>query len=220
MFDVSVIVTAAGCNSRMREDLISNNLPVVNKLCLDLANSTVLEETLNHVFKLKVDEIILVVGHYKYEILDAISNIKDNRLKIIENKNHDVGLSQSLLNGLKNTNAKTVLCTTGDQPTITTKTYEKILNHQLKTKEKNITILRREKYGKLNTAHGLGMPFATLRKDLIPYLEKEDDNLNPILRKMYKDKYTFYGIKEENPLELININHLKDYQYILKHYKY
>ena len=30
------------------------------------------------------------------------------------------------------------------------------------------------------------------------YLENEDDNLNPILRKIFADGYTFYGIKEKN----------------------
>ena len=154
-----------------------------------------------------------------HSILEAISNIEEPRLKIIENKNHDVDLSQSLLNGLKNTKSKTVLCTTGDQPTITTKTYQKILKHQEKNPQKNITILRRRKIGKLNTTLGLGMPFATNRIDLIKYLENENSNINPILGKMYENKYTFYAIEEDNPLELININHLKDYEYVLKNYK-
>ncbi len=219
MFDVSVIVTAAGKNSRMRQDMLDAGCSLKNKLALSLGDSCVVAETLDHVFKLNVDEIILILGHYKYEILEAINDINDSRLKIIENQNHDVDLSQSLLNGLQNTQSKTVLCTTGDQPTITTKTYKKILNHQLKNPTKNITVLRRKKIGKLDTALGLGMPFATNRTELIKYLKKENSNLNPILRKMHKDNYTFYGIKEENPLELININHLKDYQYVLKNYK-
>lgn len=219
MFDVSVIVTAAGRNSRMRRDLLDAGLSLDNKLTLPLANSCVLSETLDHVFKLNVDEIILILGHCKNEILDAINDINDNRLKIIENENHDVDLSQSLLNGVKNTKSQTVLCTTGDQPTITTKTYKKILNHQEKNPTKNITILRRRKTGKLNTTLGLGMPFATNRIDLIKYLEHENSNINPILGKMYENNYTFYAIEEDNPLELININHLKDYEYVLKNYK-
>ena len=42
---------------------------------------------------------------------------------------------------------------------------------------------------------------------MIKYLENENDNLNPILRKIFGDGYTFYGIKEKNELELLNINH-------------
>jgi molybdenum cofactor cytidylyltransferase len=47
------------------------------------------------------------------------------------------------------------------------------------------------------------------------YLENEDDNLNPILRKMFDDGYAFYGIKEKNEKELLNINHYDDYLKLL-----
>ena len=48
------------------------------------------------------------------------------------------------------------------------------------------------------------------------YLENEDDNLNPILRKIFADGYTFYGIKEKNKKELLNINHYDDYLSLVK----
>jgi molybdenum cofactor cytidylyltransferase len=76
---------------------------------------------------------------------------------------------------------------------------------------KTISILRRRKTGLLDTAEGLGMPFAAPRVNLMKYLENEDDNLNPILRKIFADGYTFYGIKEKNKKELLNINHYDDY---------
>ena len=77
--------------------------------------------------------------------------------------------------------------------------------------EKTIVILRRRKTGLLDTAEGLGMPFVAFKDNLIKYLENENDNLNPILRKIFDDGYTFYGIKEKNELELLNINHYDDY---------
>ena len=49
-----------------------------------------------------------------------------------------------------------------------------------------------------------------------PYLENENDNLNPILRKIFADGYTFYGIKEKNKKELLNINHYDDYLSLVK----
>ena len=52
-------------------------------------------------------------------------------------------------------------------------------------------------------------------KDIKKYLENENDNLNPILRKIFGDGYTFYGIKEKNELELLNINHYDDYLKLL-----
>ena len=42
--------------------------------------------------------------------------------------------------------------------------------------------------------------------------------LNPILRKIFADGYEFYGIEENNPLELVNINHLKDYKTVYDNY--
>ena len=225
MVNVSVIVTAAGKNSRMRADQLSFNVPLKNKLTLPLKKhdgtlTNVISETLNHILSCKVDQIILVVGYYSDEILKSINDIDDDRLKIIENKPHDVGLSVSLLNGLKNTNSEIVLCTTGDQPTVTTKTYNNIINHILQSKDPKhtISILRRREKGKLNSPEGLGMPFAANRLELIKYLKTENDNLNPILRKIFADGYEFYGIEENNPLELVNINHLKEYKTVYDNY--
>ncbi len=59
------------------------------------------------------------------------------------------------------------------------------------------------------------MPFVANKNQLINYLKNENDNLNPILRKMFKDGFTFYGIKEKNELELLNINHYDDYKKVL-----
>ena len=84
-----------------------------------------------------------------------------------------------------------------------------------KLKEKELSILRRRKTGLLDTAEGLGMPFVAPRLNLMKYLENEDDNLNLILRKIFADGYTFYGIKEKNEKELLNINHYEDYLNLL-----
>ena len=62
------------------------------------------------------------------------------------------------------------------------------------------------------------MPFAANRLELIKYLKTENDNLNPILRKIFADGYEFYGIEENNPLELVNINHLKEYKTVYDNY--
>ena len=59
------------------------------------------------------------------------------------------------------------------------------------------------------------MPFAADRKELIGYLKDKDDNLNPILREIFADGFDFYGVKENHPSELININHYSEYESIL-----
>ena len=218
MLKVSAIITAAGKNSRMRKEQLERNIPLQNKLTLPFNSSTIIETTIANVLNTdNIDECIVVLGHFSDEILPLINKIDDSRLKIIENDPVDVGLSVSLLNGLSCINSDIALCVTGDQPTVSTKTFNSILDYILKFEnpKNTISILRRLKTGKLDTAEGLGMPFAASRLELIDYLKGKDDNLNPILREMFSDGFDFYGIEEDNPLELININTYSEYESIL-----
>ena len=214
---VSAIITAAGKNSRMRNDQISRNIYLKNKLILPLNNKTVLETTIDNALSSNIDECIVVLGHYSDEIRNAIFDNYKTSVKFIENNPIDVGLSVSLLNGLRNINSDFALCITGDQPTVSTETFNKMIECCLNSAnpKKTIAILRRRKTGLLNTAEGLGMPFVAFKNNLVKYLENENDNLNPILRKIFSDGYTFYGIKEKNKLELLNINHYDDYLKLL-----
>lgn len=218
MLKVSAIITAAGKNSRMRKDQMERNIPLQNKLTLPFNSSTIIETTIANVLNTdNIDECIVVLGHFSDEILPLINKIDDSRLKIIKNDPVDVGLSVSLLNGLSCIKSDIALCVTGDQPTVSTKTFNSILDCILKSKnpKNTISILRRLKTGKLDTAEGLGMPFAASRLELIDYLDGKDDNLNPILREMFADGFDFYGIEEDDPLELININTYSEYEGIL-----
>ena len=210
---ISTIITAAGRNSRMRKDQISRNIEVKNKLILPFQNKTVIETTIDNALSANVDECIVVLGHYSSEIKEAIwDNYKDS-VKFIENNPVDVGLSTSLFNGLSNIDSDFALCVTADQPTVSTETLNRMISVMEKCENpyKTISILRRRKTGLLDTAEGLGMPFVAPRLNLMKYLKNEDDNLNPILRKIFDDGYTFYGVKEKNKKELLNINHYDDY---------
>ncbi|MBQ2353989.1 MAG: NTP transferase domain-containing protein [Methanobrevibacter sp.] len=214
---ISTVITAAGKNSRMRKDQISRGIELTNKLILPFNDKTVIETTIDNALSLDIDECIVVLGHYSSEIKEAIfDNYKDD-VKFIENNPVDVGLSTSLFNGLSNISSDFALCITGDQPTVLPETFEKMIDviENAEDPYKTISILRRRKTGKLDTAEGLGMPFVAPRKNLMGYLENEDDNLNPILRKIFADGYTFYGIKEKNKKELLNINHYDDYLSLL-----
>ena len=220
---VSAIITAAGKNSRMRKDQENLNIPLQNKLTLplnsDKYSETIIETTINNVLKIQeIDQCIIVLGHYADEIMHHIIKINDPRIKIIKNNPIDVGLSVSLLNGLTNTDSDIVLCVTGDQPTVTTTTFKNILDYILNSNnpKETISILRRRKTGILDTAEGLGMPFAAYRTSLINYLKGENDNLNPILRRIFDDGFEFYGVEEIDSLELININHYDEYKSILE----
>ena len=150
--------------------------------------------------------------------MEAISNNYEDSVKFIINNPCDVGLSTSLFNGLSNITSDFALCVTGDQPTVSTETFNGMIDVLEKCENpfETISILRRRKTGLLDTAEGLGMPFVAPRVNLMKYLENEDDNLNPILRKIFADGYTFYGIKEKNEKELLNINHYDDYLNLIK----
>jgi len=235
---VSSVITAAGRNSRMEKSQIQMGIPIKNKLLLPFPNGgsdkTLIETTLNNVLSADIDECIVVLGHFADEIMSTLNNISDERVKIIKNKNIDVGLSTSLLNGLNNCKNDYVLCVASDQPTVSNKTYNNLINifknsskinytnstnftnsTKFKNYEKIISVLRRMDFGILNTAKGLGMPFVVNRQEISKYLHNEDDNLNPILRKIFDDEFCFYGVKEENNLELININNYDDYKFVL-----
>ncbi|OEC98734.1 MULTISPECIES: NTP transferase domain-containing protein [Methanobrevibacter] len=214
---ISTIITAAGKNSRMRNDQISRNIELTNKLILPFKNKTVIETTIDNALSADIDECIVVLGHYANEILESIfDNYKDS-VKFVINNPVDVGLSVSLYNGLSNISSDFALCITADQPTVSTETFNRMIEASQNSKNPNrtISILRRRKIGLLDSAEGLGMPFVAHRLNLMNYLENEDDNINPILRKIFNDGYTFYGIKEKNKKELLNINYYDDYLALL-----
>jgi molybdenum cofactor cytidylyltransferase len=214
---VSTIITAAGKNSRMRKDQISRGMELTNKLILPFNNKTVIETTIDNALSLNIDECIVVLGHYAREIREAIYDNYKSDVKFIENNPVDVGLSTSLYNGLSNIASDFALCITADQPTVLPETFEKMIEVSQTSQNpyRTISILRRRKTGLLDTAEGLGMPFVAPRENLMEYLKNEDDNLNPILRKIFDDGYVFYGIKEKNEKELLNINHYDDYLKLL-----
>lgn len=214
---ISTVITAAGKNSRMRNDQIARGIDLTNKLILPFNNKTVIETTIDNALSSNTDECIVVLGHYACEIKEAICDNYKDEVKFIINNPVDVGLSTSLFNGLSETTSEFALCITADQPTVTTETFNKLIETSQKSKNpyNTISILRRLKTGLLDTAEGLGMPFVAPKENLMNYLENENDNLNPILRKIFKDGYTFYGVKEKNKKELLNINHYDDYLTLL-----
>ena len=214
---VSTVITAAGKNSRMRKDQISRGIDLTNKLILPFNGKTVIETTIDNALSSNADECIVVLGHYAVEIKEAIFDNYKDKVKFIENNPVDVGLSTSLYNGLSKLTSDFALCITADQPTVTTDTFNELIDVSQKSDDpyRTISILRRRKTGLLDTAEGLGMPFVAPRENLMAYLENENDNLNPILRKIFDDGYVFYGIKEKNEKELLNINHYDDYLTLL-----
>ncbi|BAW31519.1 MAG TPA: NTP transferase domain-containing protein [Methanothermobacter sp.] len=198
---ISGIITAAGKGERMKADMRRRGFRPVHKLLLRLNDETVIEKTINNVLKAGVDECIVVVGCQKDEIIPKIS---DMDVKIVENPNFRIPLTGSLLNGIKNAKGGICLCVAGDQPTVTPKTYKKIIGN-LKG-YKTISIMGRGVFGRLDNPKGLGMPFAAHKKLLLEYLPSYKGNINPLLWKMLKNNIKLYAVKPENEIELVNLN--------------
>ncbi|NYB51284.1 MAG: NTP transferase domain-containing protein [Methanobacteriaceae archaeon] len=218
MKGVSGIITAAGKNRRMREDLKSKGMEIKHKLLLKVNEKPIINCTIEKALQTDVKECIVVLGHFMDELYPALEEINDSRLRIIENQDVDVELSQTLLNGVLNTEYNYCLCLAGDQPTVTIQTMQNLINHLLNSSDpdKTVSVLSRGKTGYLNSARGLGMPFACSSSLLKHYLHGEEDNLNPILRRMVADGVSLYGIEAQNELELVNINRYNDYLKVLK----
>ena len=213
---VSAVITAAGKNRRMVEDLKSRGMDINHKLLMDLNGKPVIIRTIENVLRSGVNECVVVLGHFSNEISLVLKDFPDKRLKVIKNPDLDVELSQTLLNGVKNVETGLCLCVAADQPTVTSKTMKKLIEHALKYEnpENILSVLARRENGYLKSAEGLGMPFVCHSKLLLKYLPEHEDNLNPILRKMITDDVIFYGVSAVNDLELVNINRYEDYLYV------
>lgn len=210
---VSAVITAAGKNRRMIEDLKSRRMEVEHKLLMDIGGKPVIVHTIENIFKSGVDECTVVLGHFSSEIGLVLEDYQDKRLKIVKNEENNVELSETLLNGVKNSRPGLILCAAGDQPTVTTETYKKLIDIGVNypTPPNLVSVLARKEIGCLDTAEGLGMPFICHSDLLLKYLPNHNDNLNPVLRDMIGNGVIFYGIPPLNDLELVNINRYQDY---------
>jgi molybdenum cofactor cytidylyltransferase len=210
---VSAIITAAGKNRRMREDFRSRGMEIRHKLLLDFRGNPIILQTLQNTLNAGVDECIVVLGHFSDEIISVLDEFDDERVKIVINHEINVELSESLLNGVKKAENDFCLCVAADQPTVSSETFKNIVMEIFNSPEpqNTVSILARGKSGYLDSAEGLGMPFACHTDILKKYLTGNKDNLNPILRKMVKNRIIFYGVPPRDDMELLNINKYNDY---------
>jgi molybdenum cofactor cytidylyltransferase len=213
---VSAVITAAGKNRRMIEDLKLRGFEINHKLIMDLKGRPVIVHTIENVLKSGVNDCIVVLGHYSDEITAVLKRFPNDKVKIINNPDFNVELSQTLLNGVQNLESGLCLCVAADQPTISSKTIRRLIEKALKYKnpENIVSILARKENGYLESVEGLGMPFVCHSKLLLKYLPNHADNLNPVLMEMILDGVVFYGTPPLNELELVNINRYEDYLYI------
>jgi len=215
---ISAIITAAGKNRRMKEDQVRLGIKIQNKLLLDLHGKPVIVYTLECVQKTDVGKSVVILGHSGDKIKTVLENYPYKKVEVIFNDKKNVELSETLLNGVNHVKKGLCLCVAGDQPTVSSETMQKLIDAALRHPDDNIvSILARKDIGYLNTTEGLGMPFACHSSILKKYLPGKNDNINPILGDMINDGVEFFGVPARDKLELININHWKDYLKVQKY---
>ncbi|MCI5867389.1 MAG: NTP transferase domain-containing protein [Methanosphaera sp.] len=211
---MDAIITAAGRNSRMIEDFTNLKMEPIHKLKLKIDDKPIIIHTIENVMKADIENITVMLGHFRdeiYGILDEYSMLDCVRIR--ENSNVDVALSETILNALSGCSDCDYLFMAADQPTISPETINNMINIYNSDSDKYnlVSVLARRKTGVLNSAEGLGMPFCCYGSLIYNYLKGANCNLNPILRNMIKDGVKFYGIEAVDDVELLNINHYSEY---------
>ncbi len=125
---VSAILLAAGKSERMGQ----------NKLLLPFGGRTVIQRTLDSLIASRAGEVIVVLGSRAQEINQSIGN---RRALVVLNPNFSKGMSTSLITGLGmvNSRARFVMVALGDQPLITPRVYNQLIEAAFNT-EKGIII--------------------------------------------------------------------------------
>jgi len=113
---ISALLLAAGESKRMGRQ----------KLLLPFGTSTIIEQTIDNLLNSRVDEIIVVVGYGAQELVTKIGR---KPLKIAVNPHYQQGMSTSIIAGLNliDNNAKAVMIALADQPGISSKIIDKLI---------------------------------------------------------------------------------------------
>jgi molybdenum cofactor cytidylyltransferase len=124
----SAVLLAAGKSERMGQ----------NKLLLPFGGRTVIQRTLDSLLASRVGEVIVVVGSKAQEINASIGG---RRALLVLNPNFAKGMSTSLITGLGmvSNQAIFVIVALGDQPLITSRVYNQLIE-AAQNSEKGIII--------------------------------------------------------------------------------
>lgn len=155
------IILAAGKGTRM-----NSNLP---KCIIDFCGKPMIEYIISTCKKCKFDEIIVVVGHKKEEVINVIGN----DVTYIVQK-HQLGTAHAVLSCEDYFKNKSGLCVIipGDMPLVNVKTIKRLIrNHQLKRKDLTFAstiMINSNDYGRVYREN-------KLVKRIIEYKDATDD---------------------------------------------
>ena len=122
---ISAILLAAGQSKRMNGE---------NKLAKEIQGIPLIKLSVKNILASSVDELIIVLGYQK-EIIEKLID-KNEKIKIVFNKNFESGMSSSIKSGLNHLSKRTdffFICL-GDMPLINKNIYKKLLDSKKKNK--------------------------------------------------------------------------------------
>ena len=183
---LSVIVLASGNSKRFRE----------NKLLYEIDEKPMYLHTVEKLINLKkkyeyIDEIIFVTKYRK-----IVEDLQNKDVKIVENKNSEFGISQSIKLGISNSKNKVYMFIVCDQPYVREKTIENFISEFIKS-GKNLGCVSSN-----NTLLNPTIFTEKYRKDLLD-LEGDKGGKKIILNNL-DDLFVF---EVDNPKELVDIDY-------------
>jgi len=133
---ICAIILSAGCSSRMG----------VQKLLLPFGDKKVITHIVDQLLASKIDKVYVVVGYQEKRVSKELSG---RTVSIVINPNYKSGMLSSVRSGLRAIpqQCRTVLVALGDQPSITTKLIEQMLQSFTATKKQILVPLYHGKRG-------------------------------------------------------------------------
>ena len=125
---IYAILLAAGQSKRMNGE---------NKLVKKFQGSPLIKHSIENILKSSVNELIIVLGYQK-EIIEKIIE-KNNKIKLVFNKNFKNGMSSSIKTGLNflSKESQSFFVCLGDMPLVNFNIYNQLIKYQ---KKNNIVI--------------------------------------------------------------------------------
>lgn len=126
MRKVAGLLLAAGPSTRMGKP----------KQLLPINGGTLLGHVLDETLKSNLDKVILILGHHAYEIKEVLrQNLNNQKIKIIENREYNKGISSSIIVGLLEAKKyhDHVMIILGDMPNINSNLINLLLDKYLKS---------------------------------------------------------------------------------------
>ena len=115
---ISAILLAAGQSKRMNGE---------NKLTKEIKGTSLIKHAVQNILDSSVQELIIVLGYQK-EIIEKLID-KNEKIKIVFNKNFESGMASSIKTGLNNLSEKTeafFICL-GDMPMVNHDIYNQLI---------------------------------------------------------------------------------------------